>query len=281
MVNANARVQDAKRTVERTTKPWVDKLARFGFAAKGVVFITIGVLATQMALGRGGEITDSEGALQTIVARPYGVFMLAVVATGLVGYAVWRMVEAWVDPEHEGSDAKGLIKRIGHAIVGVVYGGLALSAISIIRGDGDRGVDIDEQSLTAWLLAQPFGQWLVGLTGVGVIAFFLFQVVQAFRGRFPEQLRTGDLTGKRGQWARRLGTFGLVGYGVVFGLLGLFLILAARHADAGQAGGLDHSLEALSQQPYGQVLLGAVAAGLVAYGCYMLLIGWFRRSFFP
>jgi hypothetical protein len=279
-MDANLRVQEARRQVERQAKPWVEQLARLGFAAKGIVFITVGVLAGQMALGRGGGITDAEGALQTIAARSYGTFMLGLVALGLAGYAVWRVVEAWVDPEREGSEPKGLAKRVGHALVGVVYAGLALSAIGILRGDGGGGANVDEQSLTGWLLAQPMGRWLVGLVGAGVIFYFLGQVLRAFRGEFPEQLRAGDLSGERGRWAKRLGTFGLIGYGVVFGLLGFFLIRAALVYDPGQAGGLDRSLETLARQPYGQALLGIAAAGLVAYGCYMLLIAWFRRDFF-
>ena len=71
----------------------------------------------------------------------------------------------------------------------------------------------------------------------------------------------------------------LAARGVVFGLIGLFLIQAALQHNPEQAGGLDEALQALARQGHGRLLLGVVAVGLVAYGSYMLLIAWYRRHF--
>jgi hypothetical protein len=104
---AKAAVQDAAAQ----TVPWVEKLARFGYAAKGVVYAVIGILALQLALGQGGEATGPEGALSTIGQQPFGRALLAIMAAGLLAYALWRLVQAAVDPEHKGTDAKGLGQR--------------------------------------------------------------------------------------------------------------------------------------------------------------------------
>ena len=278
MRQANMLDDATKRRAERAAKPWVERCARLGFAAKGVVYLLVGVLATQAALGRGGQTTDTQGALHTIAGRRFGAALLMLVAAGLAGYAVWRFVEAWVDPEGKGSEPSGLVTRAAYAGVGVVYLGLALSALRIVQGAaGDAGNA--EAGWTARLLAQPFGRWLVGLVGVGIIGFFLVQIARAFQGKFPEQLRVGDLGGDKDEWAQRLGIVGLVARGVVFGLAGLFLIRAARQADPQQAGGLDEALQALARQSHGAVLLGVVAVGLAGYGAYMLLIARYRRSF--
>jgi len=265
-------LREAGRQAQTTIKPWVENLARLGYAAKGSVYVIIGVLAAQTALGRGGATTDSQGALRALADQPFGAILLGLVGVGLAAYALWRFVEALVDPE-----GKGLAKRIAHVGVGLIYGSLAVSAIDLITGDGGQGVS--EESWTARVLAQPFGRFVVGLVGAGVIAYFLYQIVKAFRGDFPESLNVGDLSGDEARWARRLGTFGLASRGVVFSLIGLFLMQAAIRHDAQRAGGLDQSLQAVAQQRYGMALLGVVALGLAAYGSYMLLISRYRRSF--
>ena len=272
-------IPNRKRSVEQAAKPWIERVARCGFGAKGVVYIVVGVLATQAALGRGGSLTDSRGALHTIAARPSGAGLLSVVALGLVAYAMWRFLEAWKDPEGKGSDATGLITRASYVCIGVFYVGLAFTAVRIVqRQRTDVGGQVEE-SWTARLLAQPLGRWLIGSIGVGIIGFFLYQLYGALTGTFPEQLRVGDLSGEEDTWAMRLGGFGLAARGVVFGLIGLFLIQAALQHNPDQVGGLDEALQALARQGQGRLLLGVVAVGLVAYGSYMLLIAWYRRRF--
>src|SRR5918998_419033 len=112
MLRSNARAADNARRMKQATKPWIVRLARLGFAAKGAVYIIVGLLASHAALGRGGGTTDPRGALHTIAARSYGSFLLALVAIGLIGYALWRFVEAWVDPEGKGTDAQGVLTRL-------------------------------------------------------------------------------------------------------------------------------------------------------------------------
>ena len=51
-------VKDVAERASREASPWIERLGRFGYAAKGVVYLVIGVLAVQAALGRGGGTTD-------------------------------------------------------------------------------------------------------------------------------------------------------------------------------------------------------------------------------
>nr|MBA3438683.1 DUF1206 domain-containing protein [Pyrinomonadaceae bacterium] len=102
-------VGDAKYQAEQTVKraaasPWVERLARLGYAAKGAVYIVVGLLAAMAAFGMGGKTTDTRGALATIVAQPFGRVLLGAVAVGLAGYTIWRFVQAGVDAEHKGSE---------------------------------------------------------------------------------------------------------------------------------------------------------------------------------
>jgi hypothetical protein len=77
--------------------------------------------------------------------------------------------------------------------------------------------------------------------------------------------------------AIRAGQVGLTARGVVFGIIGIFLIQAALRARPEEARGLSGALRALEQQPYGPYVLGAVALGLVAYGLYMFVEARYRR----
>ena len=263
----------------RAARPWIERLARYGYAAKGVVYVLIGSLAALGAFHVGGNgPTDSRGALTQIVRQPYGRVMLCVVAAGLAGYALWRVTQALRDTEDKGTSWKGLAVRTGYAFIGVVYAGLGFSAVRLVLG-GDAGQGSDEQtkSWTAFALTFPLGQLLVGLTGLGVIGFGLWQCYKAFTARFCRKWKRHEMHGHAHGLAMRVGQVGLVARAVVFFIVGLFLIQAAWHARAEEARGLSGALRALEQQPYGPYVLGAVALGLVAYGLYMFVEARYRR----
>src|SRR5581483_1999164 len=112
--------QQAHHAVRRAS-PWVEFLSRLGFAAKGVVYVLVGVLAAQAAAGVGGDTTDTHGALEHVLAAPFGRALLGLIALGLAGFALWSFVQAALDVDDEGDDAKGLVTRLGHAAIGVMY----------------------------------------------------------------------------------------------------------------------------------------------------------------
>jgi uncharacterized membrane protein YidH (DUF202 family) len=246
-------------------RPWVRRLARLGLGARGVVYLIVGGLAAQHALGSGGETTDSRGAIRHLGHSTFGDVLLVLVAAGLLGYAAWRFLQAIHDTEGKGSDAKGLAVRLAYAGKGLVHAGLALTPIRMLaRGDGGR--DGQVQSWTARLMAQEWGTWMVAGVGVAVIGAGLYQVVKGVRRSFRDHLDGRAMSPAMRRWAERAGTFGYVAHGVVFGIVGGFLVQAARRADPGQAKGLEAALDTLLRQPHGQLLLAAVALGLVAYG---------------
>lgn len=259
---------------------WVERLARFGYAAKGVVYAIVGVLAVQAALGAGGRTTDTQGALQTIASQPFGRFLLALVAIGLIGYVLWCFVQAIKDAENKGSDAKGIIQRLGYGITGSIYAGLAISAVGIILGSRG-GSSNSSQTWTARLLSQPFGQWLVGTIGAIIIGLGFYQFYRAYKAKFRQHLNWHEMSDKEQTWAMRLGRVGLTARGIVFIMIGGFLIEAARRFDPQQVRGLDGALQTLQQQSYGPWLLGLVALGLVAYGIYMGVEARYRRVVAP
>ena len=260
----------------RQLAPWIERLARVGYAAKGVVYVLIGVLAARAALGAGGRTTDSGGALTAIGNASYGRLLLVVIAIGLLGYALWRVIEAATDAERKGSDAKGLAKRAAGAGRGLLYVGLALQAVRLLRG-GSAGGDGRTQDWTARLMAAPFGRWLVAAVGVGVIGYALYQLYRAYASKVRKHLDLSRLSAGAQQLAVAVGRFGIGARGVVFLVIGWFLVRAARQADASQASGVGEALRTLERQPNGKWLLALVGLGFVAYGIYELINARYRR----
>jgi hypothetical protein len=259
-----------------TDNSWIERIARFGYAVKGVVYFIVGLLAMPVALGIGGEAAGTSDALQIIVAQPLGKFLLTIVAVGLTSYAVWRFVQAFVDPEHRGSQANRVIPRLGYAISGASYAGLAVTAMQIIAGAGSHSSSW-RQDWTARLLAQPFGQWLVGIVGAIVLGIGVSFTYLAFTKRFRQRLQLTQMSTAGVKWAMGIGRFGVTARGVAFGVIGLLLIQAAVQSDPDEVQGLGGALQTLAEEPFGRLLLGIIAIGLVAYAIHLLILSRYRR----
>jgi hypothetical protein len=267
------------RARSAATGKWMSRLARLGYAIKGVVYLIIGWLAAELAAGQGGAATDQRGALHTIYDAPLGKFLLIVVAVGLVGFGLWCFIQAIFDTEGKGRDAKGIIGRIGYAVVGLAYGVLAYGAYQLVAGTGSGGKSstATAQDWTGLLLKQPFGVALVILVGLVIIgvAFYLFS--KAYTARFRQRLNLASVSTNVRKLAVFLGRFGYAALGVVFSIIGIFMIMAAIQHNPHQAKGLDSALKTLLHQPLGPFLLGIVALGLIAYGVYSFVEARYRR----
>jgi hypothetical protein len=270
----------AEQVARAAGRPWVEPLARFGYAARGVVYAFIGVLAVQAAFFGRGKTTGPQGAIQTIAEQSK--LLLALIAIGLFGYALWRFVQGILDPENKGRDAKGLVTRGAMVASGVVYAGLALFAFRLLSHGGGEASSGGggNASMTAKLLDLPFGRALVVLAGIGVIVAALQQIHQAYTKKFQRRLKTSEMSPEEQRLAIHTGQLGLASRGVAFLITGGFLIQAAMRYDPSEARGLGGALETLAQQPAGPWLLGIVALGLVAYGAYSFLQARYRRIVF-
>ncbi|EAW34753.1 DUF1206 domain-containing protein [Lyngbya sp. PCC 8106] len=256
---------------------WVERLARFGYATKGAVYGLIGILAVMAAFTSGGKTTGTKGALRTIAAQPFGQILLILVAVGLVGYVIWRFVEAIKDPDHKGSDFKGIVTRLGYIISGLIYAGVAVNAALLAIGSSSGGGGDSKQTGTARLLSQPFGQWLVGTLGALIIGLGFYYIYKAYKTKFRKKLNLRELDYKQEKLVVNVCRFGITARGVIFTMLGFFLIQAARQFEPSKARGLDGALHTIAQQPYGKFLLAIAAFGLIAYGIYMLVQARYRH----
>jgi hypothetical protein len=249
--------------------------ARAGYAARGVIFAIIGLLALLAAAGGRNQAVGAKGALELLLAEPFGRAMLWLVAAGLLCFAIWRVIQSIYDTDDCGSDGKGILRRVamlGGALVNLTLCLLALSIVSGFRAVADE--DTVARDWTAWLLAKPFGQGLVMFIGASTIVTGLGLFWKAVQGEFRERIAADS--GKR-VWIVALGQFGYVTRGIVFALIGAFLIIAARKFNSGEAAGMSGALRALQHQPYGPYLLGLAGAGLCSYGAFEIIQSIVRR----
>jgi hypothetical protein len=252
---------------------WYEVLARVGLVAKGISFGLVGVLALKLALGSGGHATSRQGALKEVAQHPFGEVVLIALAAGFAAYALWRLIEGFAAP---GDDKKKWSKRLGGTGRAAIYAALTFSALKLVIGAGGGGQSQDQKAhkTAAVVLAWPAGTWLVGIAGAVVVGVGLFQFWRAFSRKFEERWRGMGRDAKR--WFVPLGIAGHVARGIVFGLIGVFVIKAAVDYNPKDAIGLDGALQKLAHASYGPWLLGLTAAGVVCYALYCFVDARYR-----
>lgn len=274
-------VRDADHVARRAAdSKLVLALAHVGYAVKGIVYLIIGFLALAAALKIGGALVDQSGATKVIYHQPLGVFLLIIAAIGWLGYALWCLIEASLDTEHYGTDAKGVIARLGYTAVGLIYAALAYGAFTLALGksSGPKNTNTQAQDWTAKLLAAPGGVALVILVGLITLAIAGVLFYRAYKADWRRQLDFGSASEKVRRGVVILGRVGYAALGVVFTIIGAFFIVAAAQHDPSKAKGLSSALGALLTQPLGHPLLALVALGLLAYGAYSLAEARYRRT---
>ena len=259
-----------ERAVHSSGFEW---LSRAGFVARGLIYAIIGVLALKLALGHGGKLTDQQGALHTVARQPFGKVLLLLVAIGLGGYALWRFVRAALGHGPEGSDTG--FDRLAALASGLVYLGLCLLAVRILTGSHKASATPDKT--TAGVLGWPAGTWIVGAAGLVLIGVGLYQGYRGVTKDFLADSKTEEMGPRTKRWIGGIGLIGHLARMVVFTLAGAFLVKAAVEYDPHAAVGIDGALAKLLHQPLGPLLLGVVAAGLIAFAVYSFSDARFRR----
>jgi hypothetical protein len=257
-------------------RPWVRRLVRLGYAAKGVIYLLIGALALQLALGDGGRITDKDGVLTYIVGLPFGTPLLALIGVGLIAYACWEITGALLDPVRRRDGATAWLSRGLDVVKGAIYGGVGWQALRIVVGAGQqksRGAE----GYASEAMQFPLGDWAVALIGVGVAIYGVHQIWLAWQSRFDDDMDQQHLRSEGLGWVLDVGRAGIGARGVVLAIAGVMLTRAGLDRRPSEAGGIADALATLISQPFGTVLLGATAAGLVCYGVWQTLHARYAR----
>jgi Domain of Unknown Function (DUF1206) len=251
--------------------------ARAGFVARGAIYLLIGIIALEIALGKGGQ-ADRGGALAQIAAKSYGTFVLWLLVVGFAGLALWRFSEAAfgaVGPD--GHEASERLKSLARALL---YSFFFVSTLQLVTGTSSSATgngNKQSEALTARLMTHSGGRLLVGLVGLVVLVIGAMLAREGWKKEFLKRMNFGGAPSGTRSTVERLGVVGGVARGAVVAVAGVFLIIAAVRFSPSKAEGIDGSLRAFAHTPLGPVLLILVAVGLIAFGLFSWCEARWRR----
>ena len=236
--------------------------ARSGLVARGLLWLVVGLLAADIALG-GHDKADKNGALETLKHQPLGTPLLVAVALAFAAHAAFRLLDAAVGEEGW--------KRLWQLSRAVVYGFLAVSTVKLLVSGASQE---NAAKPTARVMSWPAGRTLVGLIGAGVVIAGLVMAVRGVRQDFSDKI---SVPRQRRNLVERIGMAGLLGRGLVYALIGAFLVDAAVRFDPNKAKGLDAALKTVAHQPFGTALLWVAVAALLFYAVWSFCEARYRK----
>lgn len=253
----------------------IEVAARAGLAARAALYLLISALAARVATGDHGERADKDGALEAVARQPLGRVLVALLAVGFGGYALWRLVKGVLDPGP--GKPRAWPKRLADVGRAALYAGVFVTTVPFVFGSRSAGSASEEADLTARFLRLPLGRAIVAGVGLGLLAAGAHNGLRGARGTWRKKLESSPLRGRLRSVVTPVAVVGLTARMVMFGLLGVFLIRAALQFDAGEAVGIDGALKRVAAAPAGVWLLGLLAVGLAAYGLYLLVEARYRE----
>ena len=262
-------MDEPKQQVEKAAeRPETRGLARWGLLSKGGLYLIVGVIAADVAIGGGGRVRDRDGALSATADTPLGKVLVGVLAVGLLGYAIWRLVEVILGHPLEDGEDLGWARRVGYLGLTFWYLGLFGVAVAALVGANEASGSGKEDRFTSRVLDWPLGRWLVAGVGLGILAAGGFNLWRGATRKFRERVKTHEMNEAEERTFTLLGVLGHFARGLVFSLIGFFLVRAAWQHDPEETIGLDGALAKVLRADHGDTLLAIVAGGLIAYAFY-------------
>lgn len=246
-------------------------IARAGYAARAAVFFLVGGLALFSGLSSGKS--DTKSALDTLLGQPFGRIWVGLIALGLMGFVIWRLAQSILNADNQRNDLKGTAIRVALFGSAITYSGLAYYAVDHALGLGSQGNADGQRSVAEWVMAQPFGRYLVGVIGIG---FAIGGSVTIAKGVLRKYERYLDEAACGRKPLRIVCVYGLASRGILFVILGCFVVYAAVSVAPEQAGGMVEALNWIRGLPFGGALYSVVALGLASFGIYNLVEARYR-----
>jgi hypothetical protein len=259
--------------IDPSKEKWVERFVRFGLISKGVVYCLIGVIAFLAAGDLTREKASKREAFRFIYDQPYGQVLVAIIALGIFGFVVLRFFQSVKDIDNKGENTKGVFSRIGYAISGLVYLGLALYAAKLVL-EGRTGDDGSHTFIVSRLLSRGWGPWAIGIAGLGIIANGIYQIYKALSGAFMKRVMV--IRGELENLVKKAGVVGYFSRGIVLVIIGYLVLHAALTSNPNDAKGTEGAF-AFIENTFGGVLMGVIALGLFGYGLFMFVKARFQR----
>lgn len=246
----------------------VSKIRKTGIITKGIIYTLVGILTFLSAINMGGKVSGKNEVINFLENQTFGNVILIIIAIGLLMYALWRMYSSFLDGKKEGSDTKGLTKRIGYFISGLIYGWLS---ISIFTNSLSSSSSNSRESAARSLMESDGGIILLYL--VGVILFFVgvYQFYKGFSHKFLEEIKKSG-TVESQDILKKTGKYGHMARGIAFAIFAFFVFVAASQKNPQAIKGLEGMFNFLLSFTWGNVLMGIMAIGFIFYGVYQYFL---------
>lgn len=255
-------------------REWLERAARVGWVSRGVLYLILGSLATLAAIGEGGGLHDGKGVMRWIMSLPAGTLLVALSACGFAGYALYCAALTVFGQENTDGAMAAIAARSKGAIGCIVYGSLTFTSVQLLRGHDKHGDD--KRVWIATLLMQPWGRILIGILAVSVIGFGIYQCVYAVSAKHRDEVNSQAMSARERSAFLWIGRAGLISRGIVFGVIGYFMLRAA--IQAAPSGTETSTSDALRQiRDVGWAPLAVIALGLAAYGVLQLFYAKYRK----
>ena len=257
---------------------WVERVARAGLLSRAVNYLVLAILVTAVLLGRGDKELDRRGAIESVAAAPLGRALLLILCIGFISYIAWQLLRALASRADQ-SAAGNAARRALALGTAVIYAAFLVSTVRVLLGSSGQSPQGDQDSWTSRLLAARGGRIVIVAAGAAIIASGIGLLGYAVSRKFETPLDTSSMGPAMRRLAAVLGVAGQGARGVVFGIVGSFVLSAGLTADASRSKGLDASLNTLAAQRFGAIMLSLVALGFLAFGLYSLVDARYRDDF--
>jgi hypothetical protein len=252
----------------------VQVMGRVGLAARGVIYLGMGIITVSLAIHGGGKKSrhaDQRGAVTDLASKPFGHALVIIVAIGLAAYALWQLWQVFAGVAGEEDSTAKRLRSLASAIA---YAALTVSAITVLAG-ARKSQSSQQAGYTAKVMKHTGGRSLIGVVGLVIVIVGIVLVVQGAQAKFME--RMSGLSGSAETAVRRLGQVGSIARGLVIALAGILVLVAAIEFDPKKARGIDGALHTLVGQPFGRLLTALAALGLLAFGLFGLVEAKYRE----
>ena len=254
---------------------WVRWLARFGYAARGLVYMLVGGLTVYAAVTWQEAIGKRE-ALRDMMDEPFGRPFIIALIVGIVGYILWRLVQSIGDTDDHGRSPKGLGVRLGLLISALTYTALGYYAFTLVfygATDG-RGGAINSSRDAIYDFVNR--DWVAYPIGAGFLVVAGAHFWKAWKTKYRRHFVVDP---EKWHWIHPVSRLGLTARGIVLTVIGgLFIYRGWTVADDDdEPPGLADALRFVEDLPAGAWLLGALGVGLMLFAGYSFIEAFYRR----
>ncbi|MBO0810678.1 MAG: DUF1206 domain-containing protein [Microlunatus sp.] len=243
-------------------------LISLGLISFGIVHLAVAWVALQLAWGHSPTTANQQGALAEMARTPVGPILLWILAIGFFALVLRELTLAvrgypWLQRRQR---VRKRWSSVGHAIV---YGFFGVNSLRFAVGSGSTSGG--GHGITDQLINNTAGRLLLLAVAAVVLGIGIHTARKGIRKDFREELQGGG-----GRTLVRIGQVGHLSKGIAVMIIGFMIGWATVSHHPGAAGGLDVAFHAIKSQPYGQLLLTVLAAGIACFGLYCF--GWARRA---